>query len=201
MEPKTLKSRIDAILKASLVPHLKEAGFRKRGRTFRRQLERHWRIVSVHGGNHNTNLDVGSVGSFSVDLGIFFPDAFAIGGVELGRDPGIHECFVTLRLGNSGSRWGCFDDLAGDCPSDEAQTESLNSDWRTTGLMWFDKHATPESAYRLARAQHSWPEALYLAIAANDISAASDCLANCNNSLGGMNLEYVQAIAAKHGVR
>jgi hypothetical protein len=196
----TLKSRIDAIVRDGLAPSLKAGGFRKRGRTFRAQHDDHPRIVAIVGGTHNTNLDFGSVGSFAVELGIFFPDVFAIDGVELGRDPGINECYVRAGLGTAGSCWGHFDDLAGTCPSDADQTCALTSDWDLNGHTWLKRYSDRRAAYEFVRNNNQWREALYFAIALNDTSAASECLRQCNRVWGGMLIEHINAIATRHGV-
>lgn len=73
-----IKKRIDEIVKLGLHPHLKSIGFKKRGRTFRRQSDDLWHIASVSGGMHNTNIDSASIGSFGIEVGIHFPKVYVI---------------------------------------------------------------------------------------------------------------------------
>lgn len=194
-----ISNRIDHIVAVSLHPHLKRLGFKKRGRTFRRPGQDCWQLVAVSGAAHNTNLDAGSVGSFSVTLGIHFPSVFAISGVDLGREPGIHECYVyeTLKLPR---QVGVFDDLTGGCPTTEVQADAVSNAWCEQGESWFSKYSNYNDAYAWVRNRSDWCQAMYFAIFLNDSLGAHEALAHCQRCWGGESRTYIEAVAAKHGV-
>ncbi|QDU41498.1 hypothetical protein Mal4_58660 [Maioricimonas rarisocia] len=198
-EQQPISKRIDNIVRNGLHPHLQRLGFRKRGRTFRRQCERHWEIVSVSGGQHNTNLDDGSIGSFGIELGIHFPPVFAIDGVELTREPGIHECYVCDGLALSGHA-GFFDDFEGNDPTVEERTQMVSDAWSEQGEEWFAALSDYSAAYQWLRDRETWRESMYFAIYLNDKAGAAEALNHCRRAWGGLLLEHIEAIAARHGV-
>ena len=198
--PPSLKSRIDAIVRTGLLPGLKAAGFKKNGRTFRLEHSDHVRIVAVIGGSHNVNMEFGSVGSFAVHLGLFFPGPFAVDGVELRRAPGIHECDLNSQLRSPTSRWGQFDYSDKIQFSDAERAATLSADWADFGPTWFAENADHRTAFSRLREAGQWREALYFAIHLKEMDAARECLEGCRQSLGGMTLDYVIAIARKNGV-
>jgi hypothetical protein len=207
--------RVKAIVKRALVPCLAKDGYRKQGNNFRFFGDGFVRMVRVAGGWHNVNLDAGSVGSFSVELGLFFPEYLRVQGKVLrSQQPGIGDMALVVGLGpdpdSSEStpphhptrvRWGWFDDLAGTEPDVEAQAKALNEDWLEYGRPWMERHSSIGAArdYCVNHSLHI--EALFLSLALGDTAEARCQLAACNRVWGGQWREYVNRIAAEHGVK
>ena len=193
----SLKQRVDAVIRDGLAPHLKRSGYRKRGRTFRLAGDSHTRIVSISASSQVVP-DQGLVGSYGVELGIFFPEVFRIGDNKEMAEPRIHECYVYSGL--PVTDWGFFDDLQGNCPSVEEQTGALERAWLDRGNDWFARHSDPRNAFEWTKASENWKEALYFAIHLDERDQAAECLEQCRISWGGEWLSYLEEIAERHGV-
>ena len=124
---------------------------------------------------------------------------FSIDGVDLGREPGIHECYVYDGLALP-YHVGFFDDLQGGYPTTTEQTQAVSDAWCQQGELWFSRYSDYASAYEWARNNDDWREAMYFAIFLNDTEGAALALSNCRRTRGGMLITYIEAIAAKHGV-
>jgi hypothetical protein len=193
----SLKQRVDAIVRDGLVPHLKQSGFSKRGRTFRLALEDHTRIVSVNATGQKMPGQ-GVIGSFGVEIGVYFPDVFEIGNGKLKAEPRIHECYVYSGL--PVSEWGHCDDMADNCPSVEEQATSLGDAWIEHGEAWFDRYSQPTEALQWAMSSEHWKEALYFSIYLKDWDLAANCLERCRRMWGGEWLANLEELAKRHGV-
>jgi hypothetical protein len=191
------KKRVDAIISDGLAPHLKRASFRKRGRTLRLAGEDHTRIVSVNASSREVPGQ-GVIGSYGVEIGVFFPEVYRIGDEKDAAEPRIHECYVYSGLPLTG--WGFFDDLEDGRPSVEAQAEALGNAWLEYGEAWLDRYCDPAEALEWAKASEDWKEALYFAIHLNEMDEAAECLARCRIMWGGEWLDYLERVAAKHNV-
>jgi len=91
-----IAKRIDEVVSASLAPALKQAGYRKTGRTFRRSQSRCVLVINVQASWTN----VGSVGQFTINLGVYYPDAARLhGGFRVTDKPIESDCIVSERIG------------------------------------------------------------------------------------------------------
>jgi len=192
-----MKQRVDAIIRDSLSPLLKEAGFKKSGRVFRSCQEDHVRIVSVHSSGRDID-GLGTIGLYGVELGVFFPGVRAVEGKAEVSKPRIHDCQVFSGVPADG--WGSFDDPAGNCPDVTAQARALGEQWALHVPDWFEQYSRPEAALEWAIKTENWKEALYLAIFLKDMDRASQCLEMCRQMYGGEWGIYLEEIATRHGV-
>ena len=88
--------RIDEIITLDLGPRLKVAGYRKRGRTFHAASPDHVKVVNVQASRWNE----GNTGSFTVNLGVFFPEVATLSEARpLRGPPKEYHCTVRQRLG------------------------------------------------------------------------------------------------------
>lgn len=191
-----LKERVDAVLAKGLTPSLKDTGFRKAGRTYRRAFENHTCIVAVHGGTGSKPNRWGHVGHYSIELGVFFPDAYAVSRAQLKRQPGIHECYVAAGLPASG--WGYFDDFRDDIPSTDEQAAALEKDWAAFGPHWFAEYSKPHRALDFALENEDWEHAFYLGLWMQDWPCARLALEAHQKMFGGEARVFIDAIAARY---
>jgi hypothetical protein len=86
---------IDRCISLSLAPLLKKESFKKSGRTFLRK-QAHWiHVVNVQANRWNA----GASGSFTVNLGIYFPEVVqAIGWTQTTPSPPKGMCTISHRL-------------------------------------------------------------------------------------------------------
>ena len=61
--------RINAVIAHRLAPCLKEAGFRRKGRTFHRVADERTDVVNVQGSKWNA----GRTGEFTINVGVYYP--------------------------------------------------------------------------------------------------------------------------------
>lgn len=193
----TFNQRVDAVVRDALAPHLKRIGFRKRRRVFRLAHDGHTRVVSINASGRDLP-GLGTVGSYGVEIGIFFPDVFRIGDNKDVSEPRIHECYVYSGL--PVTDWGFFDDLQGTYPSVEAQTKSLENAWIEYGESWFAQYCEPVEALEWAKTSENWKEALYFSIYLKQWDQAAECLGKCRVTWGGQWLDYLEDIAERYGV-
>ena len=88
---------IDDVVRRDLARRLKSDGYRKSGRTFYRSAETHTAVVNVQASKHN----LGNNGTFTVNLGVYFPDVATITNAPplTGAFPKECDCTVRQRLG------------------------------------------------------------------------------------------------------
>ncbi len=191
------KDKVDTVIKNSLHPHLRQAGYRKRGRTYHLSSDGVSQIVSVSRSVRNLP-GMGTIGHFGVELGLYFSDVYRIGQGHAAKNPSIHECYVYRGLPADG--WGAFDEIAQDQPSIEQQATALERAWLNHGEKWFAAHRDPSAACQWAIRREEWKEALYFSIFLRDWRLARELLAKCRSSYGGEWAAYIEEIARKHGV-
>ncbi len=88
---------IDDVVRRDLARRLKSNGYRKSGRTFYRIAGSHTAVVNVQASKHNLGLN----GTFTVNLGVYFPDVATITNALplTGAFPKEYDCTVRQRLG------------------------------------------------------------------------------------------------------
>jgi hypothetical protein len=132
--------RIDAITRGALTARLKEHGYRKKGRTFHRHGDDATCVVNVQASLSN----VGSTGSFTINLGVYFPgiEEPLTGGAP-SDPPREVDCTLRRRLG------GLMPDTRGDYWWSVSSTSDLDAisrevaeAWRVYGRPWLDANAT-----------------------------------------------------------
>jgi len=91
----SLTLRLRRILTSYIEPPLKSLGFRRRGANYFRQLSEIWWLVSVQRSRWNTKEEL----SFTLNIGIYVPQATAGLYGNQPKHPGIADCILHLRLG------------------------------------------------------------------------------------------------------
>ncbi len=88
---------IDSITRDALKEPLRQHGYKKDKRTFRRSLERCVQVVNVQASSWNE----GSSGRFTVNLGVYFSVLADLGGIgRLTEKPLESDCLVRCRIGH-----------------------------------------------------------------------------------------------------
>jgi hypothetical protein len=164
--------RIDAVLRVGLPSLLKEHGFKKQGRTWRRVRGDGTQIVSVQGSQWNA----GDEGRLTVNLAAYYPAVAKLSRMAIKAAPGEIDGHIRVRIGQlmPGKRdfwWtierGAAADL-GDLGVDVA--EKLHAH----GLPFVDTAASlAEANERLCEPGAVWPTGgVLIAIAAGDLAGA-----------------------------
>jgi len=132
--------KIDEVTSGELAARLKEHGFRKKARTFHRRTDESTCIVNVQASVSNA----GSAGSFTLNLGVYFPgiEEPLTGGAPC-DPPREYDCTLRPRLGglmadSKGDRWWSINagtELA-------ALSREVAEAWRVYGRPWLDMNAT-----------------------------------------------------------
>jgi hypothetical protein len=149
--------KIDLIANGELGARLKAHGYRKKGRTFHRRSDESVCVVNVQASQSN----VGSTGTFTINLGVYFPgiEEPLTGGAP-SDPPREYDCTLRQRLGGlmpetGGDRWWSVGADVG------AVSEDVSEAWRVFGQPWLDAHATLAGA----RAELTRRNALHGALA------------------------------------
>lgn len=138
-----ISERIDAVMKAHFGPSLRQLGFKKKGRNFRRRLSDATQIVNVQASQRNS----GGQGQFTLNLGIYFPAAAKfVGRYEELDEPTELDCPIRRRIGllmplHQDTWWSINPNTELDALSREV-TDTLVR----YGLPWFEQASRLESA-------------------------------------------------------
>lgn len=131
---------INTVIRSGLAQELKQNGFRKQARTFRKSLPEATLITSIQGNKWNR----GQVGSFTMNLGVCFPVVARLIWLPLPRvadKPFEYDCLVRVRIGqilpNPEDYWWAIE------RSTDLHTLGLNvvEIWKTHGQPWLEHHA------------------------------------------------------------
>lgn len=88
---------IDEVLKLGLTPLMKEQGFRKTGRDYRRRVNDNWDILNVQSSQGN----VGPNGKFTINLGVYLPAiSNLVSSYSPESAPKEYECTIRVRIGS-----------------------------------------------------------------------------------------------------
>lgn len=134
---------LDAILRLGPAPAAKAAGFSKSGRTFRRRIGDCIQVTNLQASLTNS----GTTGSFTLNLGLYFPKAAALHSPAPVSDrPSESLCQLRQRIG--GLMPGSEDHWWQVTPA--TALEPLAADvarhWVQAGLPWLERFVTPEAA-------------------------------------------------------
>lgn len=149
---------LDVVATRALSLPLKSAGFRKRGRTWRRHTGRDGaiQVVNLQGSMFSTRDE----GRCALNLGIYFPalaDVLGVGSVT--QSPTEADCHLRRRAAMLGPdrRDTWFDFRAGDPESLDAAAASIRGLFIEFGERWLDQFSTLASARdELARTGYTW---------------------------------------------
>jgi hypothetical protein len=144
---------------------MKQHGFAKSGRTWRRRGDGHVQVVNVQASGWNSC----ERGSFTVNLGVYFPAVADIVGEPPARSaPSDMDCQLRQRIGGlmpAGSdHW--WEVRPGSSLLEVA--DDVVSAVTTLGLPWLDAHSSLESALAAAGTPAYW---------LSDVQAAAICIA------------------------
>lgn len=187
---------IDDVVRTYVVPVMKDAGFRKFGRSWYADNGEAVRMLNVQGSPWNSPDSA----SFTVNLGVWFEEAAKIAGKTSVRNrrPPEYECTVGERIGflldPPGDMWWT---IAG--PADvPVAGESVSSAITGAALPWLDEVADPRRAIaRLRAAVHSPFTTIAIALALGDRDLASqlytEWAAKCAPGRGDKLVEWAAA--------
>jgi hypothetical protein len=142
--------RIDYIIRVGIHPLLKQEGFAKSSRTFRRSRTKCVQIINVQGSWFNYKDE----GKFTVNLAVYFPEAAKIhGSFRITDRPLDSDCIVRQRIGHllpvQRDYWW---DL--DSKSDlDKIAQKVASACMDCGLLWLNEHSTIEGAIKFSLSQ------------------------------------------------
>jgi len=138
-----ISQKIDSIIKTGLHPTLKQEGFRKSSRTFRRGFDHCVQITNIQGSWTN----YGDQGQFTMNLAVYFPEAAELHGLySITNHPTISDCMIGVRIGRlmpvKRDYWWEVDS--------ESNLDEISSDiktqWQTHGKIWLENHSSFEGA-------------------------------------------------------
>jgi predicted Zn-dependent protease len=127
---------------------LKERGFKKKGRTFRRYSPGAVQVVNIQGSRTNS----GDSGRFTMNLGVYFPSVARLAGTET-ESPLEYECTLRARIGRlmptSYDHWWELDAAA----DIDALAADVADAYRRFGEDWLQAHSDVK---RAAHSDESW---------------------------------------------
>src|SRR5262249_38322917 len=134
---------IDACVNAALSKTLRQAGYRKSGRTYHQVAESCIRVTNIQASSHN----FGALGRFTMNLGVYYPDVVLLSPVAVPNGlPKEYQCTLRERIGRlmprSADFWWQIDETC-DLQAIGAQ---LNKAWLEYGQPWLSQCSTLEGA-------------------------------------------------------
>jgi len=163
--------RIEHVVRTGLAPVLKKAGYRKTARTFRKSSESSTRVTNLQASWTNN----GSEGRFTLNLGVYFPEAARIHGLlRVTDEPVESDCVVSQRIGflmpGGRDHWWEVTELT-DLDALAAQVAEA---WERYGHAWLDEHTDIEKAraFMLRRGMPFWG-AIFSLVMSNRADAAA----------------------------
>ncbi len=153
---------LDAVLRLGLAPAARAAGFAKAGRTFRRRVGDCIQVAGLQASLRNT----GDAGSFTLNLGLYFPKAAALHSPAPVTDrPAESLCQLRQRIGElmPGGEDHWWQVTPGTALAPLA--DEVARLWGELGLPWLERFVRPEEAgAELVRRDQKFAAAvLYLA--------------------------------------
>tara|TARA_R110002049_G_scaffold277666_2_gene456235 strand:+ start:1722 stop:2312 length:591 start_codon:yes stop_codon:yes gene_type:complete len=136
---------IDDVVRRDLARRLKSDGYRKSGRTFYRSAESCTAVVNVQASKHNH----GNNGTFTVNLGVYFPDVATITNALpfTGAFPKEYDCTVRQRLGvlkAGGDDYWWPVNVDSDI---DAVAETVTGTWSQHGQPWIERVSDLDAAH------------------------------------------------------
>jgi hypothetical protein len=132
-----IADRIDEIVELGLAPRLKRAGYRKSGRTFRHIAGPATKVTNLQGSWTNQ----GSEGRFTINLGVYFPEAARLHGLfPVTQQPLESHCVVHARIGSLMPVHRDFWWKVTDGSSLTDLSLEVGEAWERYGKPWLDEH-------------------------------------------------------------
>jgi hypothetical protein len=173
----TPSSLVDLVVKQDLAPSLRRLGFKKQRRNFRRPTTASVQVINVQSSAWNFEDEA----SFTVNLGLYFPDVASALGDGPDPSPAEYDCHVRSRIGalvDGVDRWWKVDS--------EDAVASISSDLSVAvlgvGLQWLQTAITHEDAARLCVDLSRYDLAAILTLAAGDQVRAAEYLGRALSS-------------------
>ncbi len=188
---------VDEIIKRSLHPLLKSAGYRKKGRTFYHESDEVIRVVNVQSSQGNTAQS----SKFTINLGLYFPAVrpMSLQGPLTGL-PKEYQCTLRQRIGMLMSRQDDWWWTVRPSSDLDMVANAIRNAWTGYGQPWIDRCSTLREACAEAERMGDLFTTAQIAVALQDKPKAKRCfdqfLEKCNPvAHGNMN-----AWAKRHGL-
>ncbi len=163
---------IDHVIRVGLGGVLREAGFTRRGRTFYRRNAHVVSLTNVQASRYNA----GSRGEFTINLGVYFPEAARLAAGEAAEYPSQPECHLRMRIGHlmSGGHdhWWTINARTN---LDRLAAE-VGRVWAGCAPGWFADHEEPRRAAEALLANRNIHTAVPLYLSLGDRAAAGAAL-------------------------
>ena len=160
---------IDSVVSKHIHPLLKERGFRKQSRTFRKEGGESTLVVNVQASQWNEGLK----GQFTINLGAYFPDIEKIcDSHEIKGGPKEYDCTVRSRIGQTMP--GNFDkwwEIESSSNLDEIGKEVADS-LKEYGLPWLERVAAKKSLRSELEIRREYLRAAGLSLLEGDVESA-----------------------------
>jgi hypothetical protein len=172
---------INIVIQSGLAQELKQNGFRKQARTFRKSLSEAILITNIQGSKWNR----GQIGKFTMNLGVYFPVVARLIWLPLPRvadKPFEYDCLVHTRIGqvlpNPDDYWWTIE------PSTDlhALGSNVTEIWETHGKPWLEHHAQMEHARDFLVHQGLQWQAAIFSYVLGEIELAADQLQSAAES-------------------
>ena len=193
-----IAKRIDAIVSARLAPMLKQAGFKKQARNFRREHDNHTDVINVQADRYND----ANHGRFTVNLGAYYPaiadisEALPVRGL-----PKEYNCTVRQRIGSlmevRADFWWEIDRRS----SDADTADNLAKTVATYGIPWLDDLSNLDVVKRFAANNHGLYAAAGIALHQGDREGAQHYLDREMATANEFVKPKLASWAKKHGLK
>lgn len=134
--------RINAVIAHSLAPCLKEAGFKRKGRTFRRITDERIDVINVQGSKWNA----GRTGEFTINVGVYYPEIAEL--YDEYRPDGLPEEYhctlrsrIGLLMGGNTDKWWKLGRLT----REEKLSDEVTMAVCDYALPWLDRMSDPDN--------------------------------------------------------
>ena len=136
---------IDDVIRLDLAKRLKADGYRKSGRTFYLADDSRTAVVNVQGSKSN----LGDEGTFTVNLGVYFPDVAQITNAIpfTGRFPREYNCTIRKRVGKLMSDGNDFWWSVNSDRGVDPLAKDVGDAWSEHGKLWIDRISDLEAAH------------------------------------------------------
>lgn len=189
---------VDEIIKRSLHPILKSAGYMKKWRTFYLESDEAIRVVNVQSSQGNT----AESSKFTINLGVYFP---AVQPMSLHQPldglPKEHECTIRERIGMLMPRQNDWWWRVHSKSNLDMVANAIRNAWTGYGQPWIDRCGTLAAACDEAEHTGDTFTAAMIAVASGDLPRAKRNfdlkMKTCNPAAHGT----LKAWAKRHGIQ
>lgn len=190
-----ISKKIDEVIATGLKKLMKDAGFRKKGRTFYKEADGIFSILNVQASTSNNS----DQGKFTVNLGMFFPAIHdLVGSFEVKGVPSEAECTLRKRIGllmpACCDHWWSVKEHT----NFKALTEELKNMVENLALPWLEKNKNISEAAPLLKNQNIFTEVATLIYEGNREEASH--MLEIIISKGGHATSKAKHMAKKYGL-